>query len=109
MTSKWNKTEHRLFSFISMNWRGKTLIDYQTIVNLIAATKTETGLTVKVRLDTRRYEKGIKVSKKEPGLFFQSFRSFHFKGLAYHLFCINLHFLPIFHKIGPQWSRDIGR
>ncbi|OFZ38985.1 MAG: hypothetical protein A2504_04455 [Bdellovibrionales bacterium RIFOXYD12_FULL_39_22] len=45
-TSKWNKIEHRLFSYISMNWRGKPLVDYQTVVNLIAATKTKTGLIV---------------------------------------------------------------
>lgn len=64
-TSKWNKIEHRLFSFISMNWRGKPLLSYQAIVNLIASTKTKTGLTVKARLDKRKYKKGIEVSKKE--------------------------------------------
>jgi transposase len=64
-TSKWNKIEHRLFSFISMNWRGRPLVDYQTIVNLIASTTTKTGLTVKVRLDTNRYQRGIKVSAEE--------------------------------------------
>lgn len=64
-TSKWNKIEHRLFSYISTNWRGHPLTDYQTVVNLIAATKTSTGLTVKARLDKREYKKGIKVSKKE--------------------------------------------
>jgi transposase len=64
-TSKWNKIEHRLFSFISMNWRGKPLLSYQTIINLIASTKTKTGLTVKVRLDKRTYQKGIEVSKEE--------------------------------------------
>jgi transposase len=64
-TSKWNKIEHRLFSFISMNWRGKPLLSYQTIVNLIASTKTKTGLTVKARLDKRKYKKGIEVSKQE--------------------------------------------
>jgi transposase len=64
-TSKWNKIEHRLFSFISMNWRGRPLTDYQTIVNLIASTTTKTGLTVKVRLDTNRYQRGIKVSAEE--------------------------------------------
>jgi hypothetical protein len=64
-TSKWNKIEHRLFSFISMNWRGKPLLSYQTIINLIASTTTETGLTVKVRLDKRKYEKGIEVSDQE--------------------------------------------
>jgi transposase len=64
-TSKWNKIEHRLFSFISMNWRGRPLTDYQTIVNLIASTTTKTGLTVKARLDTNRYRRGIKVSAEE--------------------------------------------
>jgi hypothetical protein len=54
-TSKWNKIEHRLFSFISQNWRGKPLVSRQAIVNLIAATTTRTGLVVKSALDTRRY------------------------------------------------------
>ena len=62
-TSKWNKIEHKLFSFISMNWRGKPLTNYRTIVKLIAATTTKTGLTVRVRLDKRKYKKGIEVSK----------------------------------------------
>lgn len=64
-TSKWNKIERRLFSFISMNWRGKPLLSYQIIVNLIASTKTKTGLTVKARLDKRKYKNGIEVSKQE--------------------------------------------
>ena len=64
-TSKWNKIEHRLFSYISINWRGKPLTDYQTIVNLIASTKTDTGLVVKARLDSKQYKRGIKVSKDE--------------------------------------------
>lgn len=64
-TSKWNKIEHRLFSFISKNWRGKPLIDLATIVSLIGATRTKNGLTVTARLDMNRYEKGIKVSDKE--------------------------------------------
>ena len=55
-TSKWNKIEHRLFSFITQNWRGKPLVSHQAIVNLIAATTTRTGLRVKAALDTRRYE-----------------------------------------------------
>lgn len=63
-TSKWNKIEHKLFSFISMNWRGKPLTSYRTIVKLIAATTTKSGLTVKVRLDKRKYKKGIEVSEK---------------------------------------------
>lgn len=64
-TSKWNKIEHRLFSFISMNWRGKPLLTYQTIISLIVSTKTRTGLTVKARLDKRKYKKGIEVSDNE--------------------------------------------
>jgi hypothetical protein len=64
-TSKWNKIEHRLFSFITMNWRGRPLTDYVMVVNLIAATTTQTGLTVKARLDKNVYPRGIKVSKEE--------------------------------------------
>ena len=64
-TSKWNKVEHRLFSFISSNWRGEPLRDYETVVRLIAATTTAKGLTVICRLDRRRYPVGTKVSDKE--------------------------------------------
>lgn len=64
-TSKWNKIEHRLFSFISTNWRGKPLTSYQVIINLIKSTTTKTGLTVKARLDKKNYNKGIKVSDDE--------------------------------------------
>ena len=64
-TSKWNKIEHRLFSFISHNWRGKPLIDYATIINLITSTTTSTGLKVRARLDETDYPKGIKVSNAE--------------------------------------------
>src|ERR1700676_1986614 len=64
-TSKWNKTEHRLFSFISMTWRGKPLISYQVIVNLIAATTTVTGLRVTAKLDTNGYPAGVKVRDAE--------------------------------------------
>jgi len=62
-TSKWNKVEHRLFSFISSNWRGEPLRDYETIVSLIARTTTAKGLTVRCRLDRRKYAIGTKVSK----------------------------------------------
>jgi Rhodopirellula transposase DDE domain len=61
-TSKWNKIEHRLFSFITQNWRGKPLVSHQTILNLIANTTTTTGLTVRAMLDTNTYETGIKVT-----------------------------------------------
>ena len=64
-TSKWNKVEHRLFSFISSNWRGEPLRDYETIVNLIAKTTTAKGLKVTCRLDQRKYSTGRKVSAQE--------------------------------------------
>jgi hypothetical protein len=66
-TSKWNKIEHRLFSFIRMNWRGKPLTIYQVIVSLIAATTTETGLRVRAALDPKVYPPGIKVTAAEIG------------------------------------------
>jgi hypothetical protein len=59
-TSKWNKIEHRLFSFISLNWRGRPLVNYETVVNLIGGTRTRSGLTVKAVLDTNQYAKGLK-------------------------------------------------
>jgi hypothetical protein len=64
-TSKWNKVEHRLFSFISLNWRGEPLADYETVVNLISKTTTTTGLKVSCRLDRRRYPVGRKISDRE--------------------------------------------
>lgn len=64
-TSKWNKVEHRLFSFISSNWRGEPLRDYETVVRLIAGTTTAKGLKVACRLDRRRYPTGRKVSDEE--------------------------------------------
>jgi hypothetical protein len=64
-TSKWNKVEHRLFSFISSNWRGEPLRDYQTVVGLIAGTTTAKGLIVTCRLDRRRYKIGRKVTEQE--------------------------------------------
>ena len=64
-TSKWNKVEHRLFSFISSNWRGEPLRDYETIVKLIARTTTATGLKVVCRLDRRKYATGREVSDAE--------------------------------------------
>jgi len=64
-TSKWNKVEHRLFSFISMNWRGQPLLSYETVVNLIGATTTKSGLWVKALLDTREYEPGQKIADDE--------------------------------------------
>lgn len=64
-TSKWNKIEHRLFSQITMNWRGKPLTSYEVVVNLIAATRTSKGLEVKCMLDTNKYPTGIKIEKKQ--------------------------------------------
>lgn len=64
-TSKWNKIEHRLFSYISQNWRGKPLRSFETIVSLIAATTTSTGLKVHAELNTKSYQPGLKVSDHE--------------------------------------------
>ncbi len=64
-TSKWNKIEHRMFSFISLNWQGKPLVSYETVINLIGATRTATGLRVKAKLDTRFYEAGVKITDAE--------------------------------------------
>jgi hypothetical protein len=64
-TSKWNKIEHRLFSFITKNWRGRPLVSHEAIVQLIASTTTKTGLVVRAALDTHKYETGLKVSAAE--------------------------------------------
>jgi len=64
-TSKWNKIEHRLFSFISINWRGRPLRTYETVINLIANTTNRGGLVVRARLDRRSYPTGKKISNKE--------------------------------------------
>jgi hypothetical protein len=64
-TNKWNKIEHRLFSFISQNWDGKPLISHEVIVSLIAATRTRKCLVVKCELDENKYPKGIKVSDED--------------------------------------------
>ena len=64
-TSKWNKIEHCMFSFITMNWKGKPLVSYETIIKLISGTKTKKGLTVASRLDEREYNKGVKISDFE--------------------------------------------
>jgi Rhodopirellula transposase DDE domain len=64
-TSKWNKIEHRLFSFISQNWRAKPLVSYRVIVDLISATTTKTGLTVRCEIDQNLYPKGVTVSDAE--------------------------------------------
>lgn len=76
-TSKWNKVEHRLFSFISSNWRGEPLRDYETIVRLIANTTTAKGLTVTCRLDRRKYPAGRQISDEEMAAINITLLSFH--------------------------------
>jgi len=76
-TSKWNRIEHRMFSYISQNWRGKPLTSYQAIINLIAATETTTGLKIYARLDENEYAKGIKVSKAQMGAISLHRHEFH--------------------------------
>ncbi len=76
-TSKWNKIEHRLFSFITINWRGKPLRSYRTIVQLIAATTTMTGLKVRAELDEKKYPKGVKISDDQMAAVNLSRHSFH--------------------------------
>ncbi len=84
-TSKWNKIEHRMFSFISMNWQGEPLVSYETVLNLISGTKTRTGLHIKAKLDTRQYETGVEITDTQ----MQS---------------VNLE--P--HKIHPNWNYTIA-
>ena len=64
-TSKWNKIEHKMFSYISINWRGRPLTTYNVVVNLISNTKTESGLQIRAEMDTRKYEKGVKISNED--------------------------------------------
>ena len=76
-TSKWNKVEHRLFSFISSNWRGEPLRDYETVVRLIAGTTTAKGLKVTCRLDHRKYPVGRKITD-------EAFAHVHLKPAKFH-------------------------
>ncbi|MCL5097749.1 MAG: ISAzo13 family transposase [Candidatus Omnitrophica bacterium] len=64
-TSKWNKIEHRMFSFISLNWQGQPLVSYETVIQLISATTTRTGLKIRARLDKRTYATGIEIADQE--------------------------------------------
>jgi hypothetical protein len=64
-TNKWNKIEHRMFSYIRMNWRGTPLISHEVIVNLIASTTTQTGLKIEAEIDTNLYPKGLRVTDEE--------------------------------------------
>jgi len=84
-TSKWNKIEHRMFSFISMNWRGQPLVNLETVVNMISATTTKSGLRIKAFLDTKYYKTGIRISDKQ-------------------MKALNLS--P--HNLHPQWNYTIG-
>lgn len=83
-TSKWNKIEHRMFSFISMNWKGEPLVSYETVVNMIGSTKTKKGLRVKAKLDQKSYKKGKIISDKEMDE-------------------LNIKY----HKVNPQWNYTI--
>ena len=76
-TSKWNKIEHRLFSFISMNWRGKPLVSHHTIIQLISATRTSKGLTVHGELDDNEYEQRRIVSDEQMATINLTRDSFH--------------------------------
>lgn len=76
-TSKWNKIEHRLFSFITINWRGKPLRSYRTIIQLIAATTTDAGLEVRAELDENKYPKGVKISDAQIAAVNLARHSFH--------------------------------
>ena len=76
-TSKWNKIEHKMFSFITMNWRGKPLTTLETIINLIGNTKTRTGLKIKVSVDNKKYEKGKKISDEDFKLINIKQKTFH--------------------------------
>jgi hypothetical protein len=76
-TSKWNKIEHRLFSFVSMNWKGRPLVSYEAVVNLIGATRTRSGLKVKAVLDINAYETGQKVPDRE-------MKALHLKQHTFH-------------------------
>ncbi len=76
-TSKWNKIEHKLFSFISMNWKGKPLTSYEVIISFIKNTATDTGLKVFARLDTKKYETGKKFSDEELAKIFIEYHSDH--------------------------------
>jgi hypothetical protein len=68
-TSKWNRIEHRLFSAITMNWRGRPLTSHEVVVETIAATTNNSGLSVQAELDTNTYPKGIKISDKQMAIF----------------------------------------
>ena len=76
-TSKWNKIEHKLFSYISKNWRGRPLVSVETVISLIANTKTEKGLTVTAVLDENTYELGKEISQKQIDMLNLKKQAFH--------------------------------
>lgn len=76
-TSKWNKIEHCMFSFITMNWKGKPLVSYETIIKLISGTKTKKGLIVASRLDGNEYNKGVKFSDEDMAKLRIEYHSLH--------------------------------
>ena len=84
-TSKWNKIEHRMFSAISMNWRGRPLASYEIIINLISSTTNKSGLRIEAELDTNNYQTGIKISKNQ-------------------MFDLNIEF----HKVNKNWNYTIS-
>jgi hypothetical protein len=113
-TSKWNKIEHRLFSRITQNWRGKPLMSIEVIVNLIAATTT-TGLKVHSEVDTRTYTKGIKVTDKEVAQLNLQRDEFHGEwNYAIHLsrqyldLCVDCNAGKPRRDCRQQWSRHVG-
>ena len=75
--TQWNKIEHRLFAFITQNWRGKPLLSHEVIIQLIANTTTKTGLNVTCRIDTNTYEKGLKISDAEMATLNLQPKNFH--------------------------------
>ena len=64
-TSQWNKIEHRMFSFISLNWKGEPLVSFETVVNMISATRTKPGLRIQAILDPSLYETGVKITDQQ--------------------------------------------
>ena len=83
--SKWNPIEHKMFSFISSNWAGRPLDDYETVLKFIRTTKTESGLKIRATLNTKKYQKGIRVSDK-------------------HMQNINI----VYHTQRPEWNYSIS-
>src|ERR1700704_483558 len=106
-TSKWNKIEHRLFSFISQNWRGQPLVSYRVIVELISATTTKTGLTVRCELDTGLYPSGIVVSDAEIAALNIKRAEFHGEWnytISPSTYPPNCAFISL---TSPKWSRSV--